>query len=167
MSPEIRPEMDSNESRATLEPKRILVPLSLGADCPSLLRQAATLAAEHKAELLLVHVLAPVWVMGSGIIPMLTPFSVMPDRDAARAENEIRELAEKLIPADITWTPVVAEGGLTEAILTQARELGADMIILAKHKGGAGLHRLFGTGIAEQLVRNAPCPVLAVPIPTT
>jgi nucleotide-binding universal stress UspA family protein len=58
----------------------------------------------------------------------------------------------------------VVEGDPTVAIVDLAREAGADIIVIGSH-GRAGLSRLLMGSVAEQVVRNASCPVLTVKIP--
>jgi nucleotide-binding universal stress UspA family protein len=47
------------------------------------------------------------------------------------------------------------------AIVTYARETGADLLVLGTHGRGAVAHFLMGS-VAERVVRTAPCPVLTV-----
>ena len=58
------------------------------------------------------------------------------------------------------------EGNAAEQVLRVAREEKCDLVILATH-GRTGLRRLLLGSVAEQVLRQAPCPVLtlAVPVP--
>jgi nucleotide-binding universal stress UspA family protein len=47
-------------------------------------------------------------------------------------------------------------------IVERAKTDGVDLIIMATH-GRDGLSRLFTGSVTEQVIRNAPCPVLAIP----
>ena len=53
------------------------------------------------------------------------------------------------------------EGGPAGAIVDFARQAGADLIVIGSH-GRTGLSRLLMGSIAEQVVRNATCPVLTI-----
>ncbi|AUX37742.1 MULTISPECIES: universal stress protein [Sorangium] len=48
-----------------------------------------------------------------------------------------------------------------KAIVSLARELGADLIVVATHPQSP-LQRLFGGSTADRIARNAPCPVVIV-----
>lgn len=61
----------------------------------------------------------------------------------------------------IACTPAVREGSVVEQIIQHAREIGADLIVVASH-GRTGLAQYLVGGVAEKLVRHAPCPVLVV-----
>jgi nucleotide-binding universal stress UspA family protein len=47
-------------------------------------------------------------------------------------------------------------------IVERAKTDGVDLIIMATH-GRDGLSRMFMGSVTEQVIRNAPCPVLAIP----
>jgi nucleotide-binding universal stress UspA family protein len=58
----------------------------------------------------------------------------------------------------------VAEGtGIAHSIDTEAERLGADLIAMGTH-GRTGLAHLLMGSVAEETIRRAPCPVLAVPL---
>ena len=56
----------------------------------------------------------------------------------------------------------VREGPVIETIISVAKEIGADIIAMST----AGRHGLFDTfgSVTERVLREAPCPVLAVPV---
>lgn len=68
------------------------------------------------------------------------------------------------LPDDRSWNcSYVARGGRpTEEILKMADELTADLIILVTEGSQGLMDTLFGS-TTEQIVRGAPCPVLAIP----
>jgi hypothetical protein len=57
--------------------------------------------------------------------------------------------------------PLIRFGGVAHTVLDVARELKADLIIIGTNMRG-GLSRLFPGAIADEIVHNAPCPVLLV-----
>jgi nucleotide-binding universal stress UspA family protein len=56
---------------------------------------------------------------------------------------------------------LVREGTPFYEIITCAKELEVDLIILGTHGRGPFAHMLMGS-VAEKVVRKAPCPVLTV-----
>jgi len=53
-------------------------------------------------------------------------------------------------------------GSPDKNIVALAKTEGVDLIIMATH-GRDGLSRMFMGSVTEQVIRNAPCPVLAIP----
>src|SRR6185295_13967182 len=75
-------------------------------------------------------------------------------------KKELRAMAErtsKKVPADST----LREGSSYHEIVTAAKELDVDMIIISTH-GTRGLTHFFMGSTAERVVQHAPCPVLVV-----
>ena len=82
-------------------------------------------------------------------------------RQHARAECALA----KLIPdSSYTWSspkPSVLFGHVDEEILRVANAIQADLIILGAHRGVNLLNRLWD-GVVEQVIGEAPCPVLTI-----
>ena len=56
---------------------------------------------------------------------------------------------------------IITSNAPAAAIVTYARERGADLLVMGTHGRGAVAHLLMGS-VAERVVRTAPCPVLTV-----
>jgi nucleotide-binding universal stress UspA family protein len=116
------------------------------------LDRAADLAEAFHARLVVVSV-APV-LLGSGRVPGGIDPTDPPERHAEQVDEATALLAARGAQAEA----VVAVGHPEEAIVTAARDQGADLIVIGHH--GAGLlGRLFGHGVAEGVVHRAPCDV--------
>ena len=72
--------------------------------------------------------------------------------EQARSYLEGRGLAADLVPT---------KGTPADAIIRLAQERNVDLIVMGTHGHGFGAHMLMG-GVAEKMVRKAPCPVLTV-----
>jgi nucleotide-binding universal stress UspA family protein len=59
---------------------------------------------------------------------------------------------------------VLVEDDPVEAIVRTATERSADLIVLGSH-GRHGLLHVLGGGVAERVMRAAPCPVMVVKLP--
>jgi len=79
-------------------------------------------------------------------------------REAARASLE--KLAGQLVPGAAVEC-VVRQGSSHEQIVELAREVGADLIVMAMHGHGFLRHALAGS-TTERVLHHAPCPVLVV-----
>ena len=59
------------------------------------------------------------------------------------------------------WDVAVVAGHPADAIVREARERGADLIVMGTH-GRTGLAKLFLGSVASRVVTAAHCPVLTV-----
>ncbi len=86
-------------------------------------------------------------------------FRVMRERAFQRIDEWLAELPEGA-PAGVER--VVLRGRPAVEIPSFAGEVGADLMIVARH-GSSALRQALMGHIAESLVRSAPCPVLVLP----
>lgn len=86
---------------------------------------------------------------------------VMVEVRPSRYQEQQLQTLKRLVPPypDVPVEHVLTEGRPTEAILQLAKDARADLIVIGTH-GLTGLRRLLLGSVAEQLVRQAPCPVL-------
>ncbi len=122
---------------------------------------ALDLARADHAELLLVHVLAPV-------VPIAGEGYVSPKAydDLARslrthANRQLARLADRARRARARVRTLLLEGSPYEGITRAARARRADLIVMGTHGRGA-LAKFFLGSVAERVVGTAPCPVLTV-----
>ncbi len=87
------------------------------------------------------------------MIPLVAP----PELEAVLAEARERIEAAR-VSADYAW----AAGEPAEAIVGEARERHADMIVLGTHHHGF-FSRMMGTDVAAEVKRSIGCDVLVVP----
>ena len=137
--------------------KIILAPVDLAEPAPS---QPAIVAATELAK------------VGGGKVRLVNVQSLLPatfmdyvpaDFDAtqrANAEKALAEIATQVqLPADRVST-VVRIGGVYPEILAEAKECGADLIIIGSHRPAMSTY-LLGSN-ATTVVRHATCSVLVV-----
>jgi nucleotide-binding universal stress UspA family protein len=121
-------------------------------------RLACSLARDHQAVLIVLHV-APAE-------PLFLDGPYIPPPPSFRTEL-IQKLNE--ICPDRNNLPVehrLAEGDPAVQICRLAAESNCDLIVMGTH-GRTGMGRLLMGSVAEQVVRKAPCPVLTVKEPAT
>jgi nucleotide-binding universal stress UspA family protein len=70
----------------------------------------------------------------------------------------------RCLPPEAKPVPVLAEGRSYVAIVEQAEQLGADLIVLGTHGRTGVAHALLGS-VAERVVRSSPIPVITVRAP--
>jgi nucleotide-binding universal stress UspA family protein len=111
-----------------------------------------------KAKLLIVHVHEPALPIIGGEVAYLPPQETDPER---------RKLAlHALLPnvPNLDYAHRLLTGDPASEIVNLAKSEQADLIVLGTH-GRTGLARLLMGSTAEQVLRHAPCPVLAIKEP--
>ena len=142
--------------------QRILCPIDFSDFSRRALDHALVLAHWYKSAVTLLHVraIAPfaAYAPGSGVLPsaMLTP------DDRQSILDEMKRLATSEAGAGANLRCEIAEGPIADAIVSQAAEGLADLIVLGTH-GRSGFERLVLGSVTEKVVRKAGCPVLTVP----
>lgn len=134
---------------------RILVALDFS-DCSRSALSAAFSVAERwaPASLLLLTVIPVQPDVSTGL--ELVEHSV---DDLQRMVRALR--GERIIPSGVTLQYAAVQGVPADAIVTRARESGAQLLIVGT-RGRTGLDRLILGSVAEAVVRRAPCSVLTV-----
>jgi nucleotide-binding universal stress UspA family protein len=141
--------------------KTILVPVDFSSCSREGLRYAITFANEFGAKIILLHVTYLGYVYsceGTAIydIPGL--------QKAARknAERKMRELVRSVNFGAVKFETAFTDGSPVIDICGFAKDHNVDLIITSTH-GFTGLKHVLIGSVAEQVVRHAPCSVLAVP----
>jgi nucleotide-binding universal stress UspA family protein len=137
--------------------KTILHPTDFSAASHYALELAFSLARDHGARVILLNVVEPPFYGGEPLMPIAT----LPDL-RTEAENWFETLPKP--KGNIETKQVIAEGDPVSQILRVAAEEHADFIVLGTH-GRTGLSRLLMGSVAENVIRNAMCPVVAVKSP--
>jgi nucleotide-binding universal stress UspA family protein len=129
--------------------KHILVPIDWSEQSQRAFRLAAVLARENNARLTLLHV-----------IPLA---AVMYGPPTECYVNHMLEELHCLARGDPTTRVqcAVVEGSPGSEILSTARETSCDLIVMGTH-GRTGLNRLMMGSVADEVLRQASCPVLVV-----
>jgi nucleotide-binding universal stress UspA family protein len=140
--------------------KNILVPIDFSDYSKNALRYAVQFAKNFQAKMYLIYVVEPMiypadFSMGQVAIPSM-------DADLQnRAEEELKNLANSFIDSSLEIETLIKTGKPFVEINETAKEIDADLIIMATHGHTGVEHLLFGS-TAEKVVRKAPCPVLTL-----
>ncbi len=119
---------------------------------------AAALAAQLGSRLILLYVVEdrlPAMVIGSSLLDL----DKIVDEHRARAGESLGRYAGQHL-AGLPVETAVRTGTPHDEIVECARELGADLIVLATHGHGLVRHVIGST--AERVLHHAPCPVMVV-----
>lgn len=131
---------------------RILVPLDFSGKSRQALRYAVPVAQKFSARIHLVHVLPA---------PAKKDDKDEQIRLRTAALKRLGEMSQQLLPPRVRAEHAVLHGKPADAILELARNQSIDLIVLTT-KGRSGLKRALIGSTAEQIMRDAPCPVMSV-----
>ena len=146
-----------------MEIRRILFATDFSEGSSNALPYAADIARQYGAKLFLVHVIYDVAKSAGWYVPHVSIDEIYNDMEkSARAELEKSFVDEMKGLKDVEH--VVLKGIPYEEISKFAGEKQIDLVVLGTH-GRRGIDRMLFGSTAEQVVRNAPCPVLSVRIP--
>jgi len=132
--------------------KKILCPVDFDQNSLLALRLATELAKERGAVLRLLHVVA---------VPLAPEVALPFGRMESDARIKLERLAHRRVNREVRHEVVIMMGNPGVEVLQAAKRWGADVIVMATH-GRKGLRHLVLGSVAEQVLREAPCPVLTV-----
>ncbi len=140
---------------------KILVCVDLSESTEIIVKKIEELAKSLSAEVWLLHNAEPA--------PDVVEFKV--DPLAARESlakkfhvehRQIQELADRMRKAGIDTTALLVHGATVEAILQEASDVEADLIVVGSHGRGAMYQLLVGS-VSEGVLHKSPLPVLVIP----
>ncbi len=159
--------------------KNIIAAIDFSNSSDSVLDLAAELAKGMNAKLWIIHATSmesaiPQVVMENydyyGMIQQYSeyPNDMISDRklSAEKFKNEhkiLKSLSAKFKADGINATSLLLEGNPEEVILKKAEELSIDLIVLGS-KGHGELHKLLVGSTCEDILKDAECGVLIVPL---
>ncbi|HEX4084004.1 MAG TPA: universal stress protein [Chthoniobacteraceae bacterium] len=139
--------------------KTILVPVDYSDATEKVIEAACALARAFDGRIILVHIVEPApQVVGYDPGPLSVPVEMPPPTpaDPERLESLKRRCGAKDVLA------LEVRGSAPEEVLKLAREHGAEVIVMGSHGHGA-IYQLLVGGVADAVLKAAPCPVLIVP----
>ena len=141
--------------------RRILHPSDFSRASSAAFARAVDMAKANRAELLLVHVLAPfVPMVGDGYVAPKV-YEEIETSARAQAQKQLDLLVAKARKAGVRAQSLVLEGVPHEQITRAARSRRVDLVVLGTH-GRTGLAKFFLGSVAGRVVSTAACPVLTV-----
>lgn len=143
--------------------QRILVPVDGSPTAQLGLAEAIRLAQMSGGQLRLLHVIDELSIV-MGMAPYATPqedlFSAMREQGEAVLAQAREQAVSQQVAADVVLLESFG-GRLADQVVAQAKSWPADLIVLGTH-GRRGIGRMVLGSDAEQVLRNAPVPVLLV-----
>ena len=145
-----------------IQPERILIGVDFSTDAKALIKILNMLRIESRCHITLAHAVPDLQSEIAVYLKDAEPARLqkaMEERAAALFEK----LVDKKLKLDNQWETVVGKGNSAEFILNLAQRMKADLIIMGNSDAGKAAGSRFGS-TADKVVRNAPCPVLIVPL---
>lgn len=131
--------------------RTIVCPIDLEAHTKSALQMARQLAEQNEARVCLVHVVTP---------PLPGPIDPAPGWEQ-KAQSKLEAIGRENFGNRVQWHASIVKGEASAAIIRAAKELGADLIVMATHRY-TGLNRVLLGSVTELVVRESPIPVLTL-----
>lgn len=141
----------------------VMVAVDFSDRTDAILSEGVALARASGGTLHLVHVAAGEPILAGYDKDEISAFT----RNARAGEltdehQRLRETAEHLADG-IDVKPLVVMGPTAQTILEAATHLGVSHLVIGSH-GHGGLHHVLVGGVAEEVVRHSPVPVVLVPV---
>lgn len=144
----------------SLKPKLILVPTDFSKAAAHAVRYASALGERFGAHLLVIYAdmfIPPVdFTATAG-----GSFTLTRDEMIEGAREQLEAHAENNIERNVPYDVRVVVDDPVDAIVSEARESGANLVVMGTH-GRSGVSRLIFGSVTEAVIRIAPVPVLAV-----
>ncbi|HSA59617.1 MAG TPA: universal stress protein [bacterium] len=139
-------------------PRSVLLPVDFSGPVDETFALAEALAGTLPVRFSLVHVITP--VPPTARVPSLPPGDLM-DGLAPREKDALERLeALQASHPKLDTDSFLLEGPAADQICQSARDSKTDLILIPTHSR-SGLERFLMGGVAEQVVRYAPCAVLS------
>jgi nucleotide-binding universal stress UspA family protein len=156
--------------------KTILVPTDFSEGSQAALEHATALAHLAQARIVVLHVIETIAytmkeslhrVDAGAMAKRMTESPQLMDVYALvqrAVEPALDQIVQDLQKNRVSASRCVLQGTAYDQIAAQAKEIGADLIVMGTH-GRRGVNHMFMGSVAERVVRMAPCPVLTVRAP--
>ena len=148
--------------------KSILIPSDFSSNAVSALRYAIQLGQRSGADLVVYHCSNIVGLTMPAAAPEVmveTMIAGDEENKQQRLEQQVKETYESLGIAEMpAGTKVVVEFSplVVESVIEQAKQTGADLIVMGTH-GSSGLEKFFFGSNTSSVIAKSPVPVLAIP----
>jgi nucleotide-binding universal stress UspA family protein len=151
--------------------KTILFPTDLSQPAPTTLEFLRLLAHRWEARVVVLHTFQP--LIATGMLPAFTdPALATPYLDPALSTNateletisqqRLEELVDRLSAEGLNALPEWRLGTVEDEVIAAARRYQPDLLLVHRSSAGSLFDRLVGSN-ADDIAREAPCPVLFIP----
>ena len=146
--------MQTIETKPSVSFKNILLATDFSSISRSALAYAASIANRYRSKIYVVHVIAPEPRMPVPVLPEL-------DRDRLQAELAMQEFVNGDELEQIRYDTLLPRGAIWPELSELIESDEIDLLVVGTH-GRAGLKKVILGSVAEELFRQARCPVLTI-----
>jgi nucleotide-binding universal stress UspA family protein len=141
----------------------VLCPIDFSDTSRHALDHAIAVAKWYGARLVGIHVYTPLFYPVTGfVVAGYSGELVSDDVAIKRMEQDAMAALESARAAGLSVDVCIEKGPPANAILSSAKTLPADLIVIGTHGAGGFEHLLLGS-VTERVLRRSPCPVMTVP----
>jgi nucleotide-binding universal stress UspA family protein len=144
--------------------KKIISPTDFSELSDMGLKAAIELAEHFSAELLVVHVVAPLSAAATSAAPAAHYLPEVMESIRNNAETSLNAMMEKKVPGTLRSKSILLEGSPSDEIAEYSKEIEADLIVIATH-GQSGWRRFMFGSVTEKVMRLSKSPVLIIGSP--
>ncbi|HVM96691.1 MAG TPA: universal stress protein [Candidatus Acidoferrales bacterium] len=142
--------------------KRILIPVDFSDDSLNALAYARDFALASAAELVVLHVIEPVYYASPTDLYATSPnLALLLDEQRKAGKAELERIAADLQKKHHRVRTLLKTGSPAQVIVDTAKSIKADLVVVSTH-GRTGFAHIVMGSVAEKVVRGAGCPVLTV-----
>lgn len=141
--------------------KTILVPIDFSDNSKKILKESVNVAKNFGAKLSVIFVVQSFADYSGFFVPHI-PIDQFQNEMVDSAKKKMENfLEDNLGDNGASCDRHIAIGDVGEEIISYAEKIDAGMIVMGTH-GYKGLERVLFGSVAEQVVKNSPCPVLTI-----
>ena len=140
--------------------EKILTAIDFSGHTGKVLDTAIFMAGKFGAEMQLLFVVEEMTPYAWVTVPHIS-FDIMEEEMSKSAEARLEKLVLEKLPAGLSCRTEVRKGVPARELTDCARKEGSSLIIMGTH-GYRGMEKMLLGSVAEQVLQNAPCPVLVV-----
>jgi nucleotide-binding universal stress UspA family protein len=141
--------------------KKIISPTDFSELSDLGLKAAMEMAEHFSAELLVVHVVAPLSAAAASAAPAAHYLPEVMESIRNNAETSLKAMMEEKVPNTLRSKSILLEGSPADELAEYAKEVGADLIVIATH-GQSGWRRFMFGSVTEKVMRLSKSPVLII-----
>jgi nucleotide-binding universal stress UspA family protein len=141
--------------------KRLLVPTDFSPPSTAALKYAATLAEPDSTEVVVLFVVEPIVYAPAGYAYAVADLGAVLEEQQRGGRAQLERLGRQWRTRLPKLRTVLMTGSPATSIVSAAKKLKADAIVIATH-GRTGLKHVLLGSVAERVVRTARCPVITV-----
>ena len=150
--------------------KKILIAIDYDSAAKNIARTGFDVARSMNAETILLHVVIENTYYPSTRFSPIMGFDNLSGLDTIETENisQLEKIAEEFLEqtknylGDDTIQTIVQTGDYSDTIVSMAKELNVDMIVMGTHNR-KGIEKMVSGSIAEKVLHNSSIPALIIP----